>query len=322
MGVYNSEKYLAEAIESILTQSFSDFEFIIVNDGSTDNSFSICDRYANADDRVQIISNTTNIGLTKSLNIAIRLSRGRYIARMDGDDISLPQRLQKQIEYMDNFPEIGILGTYYAEVGPDSVIIAKKVSFPIEPIILNWRLLFENPIPHPTILVKREVYETVKGYDPTWKYSQDYDLFTRASLFTKLANYPEILLLRRPHENSISKSNNKEQRELALHICKNFISQIIHTDLEEELIKDIWDRQFSNIKTIGLLTEILIKTYRQISSNNIWTQEEKKLLDEYVAGKMYEYLKPNMSNLHILPHLAKVITTFPEYFRKKIWTFI
>ena len=111
MSVYNGERYLRPAVESILNQSYPDFEFIVIDDGSADNSRNILAEYAVQDSRLRIIPNETNLGLTRSLNKAIGLAHGRYLGRQDADDISLPQRLERQVAFLNAHPEVGLVGT-------------------------------------------------------------------------------------------------------------------------------------------------------------------------------------------------------------------
>ena len=112
MSVYNGEKYLKEAINSILNQTFKDYEFIIVNDASTDKSIKILEEYAKKDNRIGLIHNEKNIGLTRSLNKAIKSANGAYIARQDADDISLPPRLEEEVNFLDKHPTVGLVGSY------------------------------------------------------------------------------------------------------------------------------------------------------------------------------------------------------------------
>ena len=111
MAVYNAEKYLTEAVESILVQTFADFEFLIIDDGSVDGSAAILEDYAESDERVKVIHNSENLGLTKSLNIGLKLTQGKFIARIDADDVAVPERFEKQITFMDDHPDIGVCGS-------------------------------------------------------------------------------------------------------------------------------------------------------------------------------------------------------------------
>src|SRR3990172_12530717 len=116
MSAYNAEKYLREAIESILNQTFKDFEFIIINDCSTDKTKKIIEEYANKDARIKLINNATNLGLTKSLNIGLKEARGEYVARLDADDVALPERLEKQYEFMNKNRDITLTGAWAEKI--------------------------------------------------------------------------------------------------------------------------------------------------------------------------------------------------------------
>ena len=151
MPAYNSEQYVAESIESILNQTFTDFEFIIINDGSTDNTAKIIDEYAKRDERIKFVNNSKNKGLIGVLNEGLNLARGEYIARMDSDDISLPTRFERQIAYMELHPKCGVLGTWFQMFGNASNIVRhpKRIN------LLN--LLRDQHVGHPTVMIRKSV---------------------------------------------------------------------------------------------------------------------------------------------------------------------
>ena len=132
MPVYNAEKYVAEAVESILQQTYTDFEFIIIDDCSTDNSYGILQTYAAKDIRIRLFKNDVNNKLPNTLNFGIAQSNGKYIARMDADDISLPERFAKQVEFMESHPEIGVCGTLIKEFIDENEQITRMVEYPVE----------------------------------------------------------------------------------------------------------------------------------------------------------------------------------------------
>lgn len=151
MPVYNGEEYLREAIESILFQSFGNFEFLIIDDGSTDDSINIIASYT--DPRIRVITNGENIGIARALNKGIELARGKYIARMDSDDISLPKRFEKQVDFLDKNPEIGIVGSWIKTFGGRKTII---LAHPCNPEMVRIFFLFDSPLAHPTVMMRRE----------------------------------------------------------------------------------------------------------------------------------------------------------------------
>lgn len=190
MSVLNGEKNLKDAILSILTQTFNDYEFIIIDDGSTDKSKEIITSFQ--DSRIQFISNQKKLGLSASLNTAIKGSRGEYIARMDVDDISLPARLANQVSFMDSHLEIGICGTWVKLLGELNGQIWKYHS---KPQILRSELFFNNVFAHPTIMMRKKwMLENQLFYDPTLVKSQDYDLWVRCSQHFPMTNIKEVLL--------------------------------------------------------------------------------------------------------------------------------
>ena len=190
MSVYNGEKYLREAIDSILNQTFTDFEFLIVNDGSTDRTAEILQSYD--DHRIKIVDNAKNIGLTKSLNIGLRMARGEYIARMDADDVSMSLRLEKESELLDNKPEVGLVGIRY-EVIDEADKSFGIVKYPMTDKEIKRRLLEGTSFGHGSVMFRKECIETVGLYRPEFKYAQDYDFFLRISERYAVANISESL---------------------------------------------------------------------------------------------------------------------------------
>lgn len=171
MAMHNVQGTLDLAVQSILQQSYKEFEFIIIDDASTDNSLRLVKAYR--DPRIQVLQNTDNLGLAKSLNKAIRASRGEYIARMDADDVSDLSRLGKQIEYLNKNPLVDVLGT-------NALLIDKKgnaLGIKQKPrTFTRVYACFSNPVIHPSVMFRRRIFERVEGY-PNWKRGQDYGFF-------------------------------------------------------------------------------------------------------------------------------------------------
>jgi hypothetical protein len=247
MAVHNGEPFLREAIESILGQSFADLEFIIANDGSTDGTPSILADYARSDARVVLIENSTNIGLTRSLNRCLEPARGRYIARQDADDVSLPQRLAAQMDYLEAHPDIGLLGTAYTEIDPAGRPGAVR-RLPPNDTGIRWRMLFHNPFCHSTVVFRRGLLiphpaaggrasfppsasglnprTPVAGYDLSLPCAQDYELWSRLLQRTRAANLPEPLIKHRVHNASISATRLDEQTRICSRVSARQIAQL------------------------------------------------------------------------------------------------
>jgi glycosyltransferase involved in cell wall biosynthesis len=203
MSVYNNAPYLAHAIESILAQTFNDFEFLIVDDGSTDRSGEIIDRFAANDSRIRPI-HQANVGLIASLNRMIDEGRAPLIARMDGDDIALPERFARQVAFLDANPDIGVLGTGCTcidEDGRPSVYKFDNVTTP-EDVVED--LKNGPPLCHPSVVMRRDAVRAVGGYHRAYRHCEDYDLWLRLSENVRMANLPERLLLYRQSETQVS----------------------------------------------------------------------------------------------------------------------
>lgn len=203
MSVYNNAPYLPFAIDSICAQSFDDFEFLIVNDGSSDDSGAIIDRAASTDSRIHPI-HQANAGLIVSLNRMIDEARGDIIARMDGDDIALPERFARQIAYLDAHPQIGVLGTGCTCIDEDG----KPHPYRFENVVSTEEILDDlkngPPLCHPSVMMRREIVRAVGGYHRAYRHCEDYDLWLRLSERVPMANLPDRLLHYRQSESQVS----------------------------------------------------------------------------------------------------------------------
>lgn len=207
MPVYNGEKYLREAIDSILGQTYRHYEFIIINDGSTDDSVKIIHEYS--DERIRLVHNEKNIGLPATLNKGIELATGEYIARMDSDDISLPTRLEKQVKFMDDHPEVGVCGTWIRYIGvPRRPWRSTVYKYPTKPRDIKSRALFDSSFAHPSVIMRSSLLEKFQlRYDTEHLNAEDYGLWQKCGFCFPLANIPEVLLLYRVNPTSITNSN-------------------------------------------------------------------------------------------------------------------
>lgn len=231
MPVYNGEKHLKPAIESILNQTYKNFELLLVDDASTDASLHIMQSYN--DPRIRIIKNEKNLKLIKTLNKAIKLANGIYLARMDADDISLPKRLTTQVAFMKNNPDVGICGTWVKTIGIGKSMLCKT---PVSHKDNVATLLFRCSLMHPTVMMRKNIIEK-HGlfYDENFPHAEDYELWVRASQHTKLANIPQCLLLLRHHNEQVSKMHSDTQCNTANLIRKQLVQNIIPDVTDNEL---------------------------------------------------------------------------------------
>lgn len=204
LPVYNGQDYLEAAVASVLSQSFGDFELLIINDGSSDNSASIVEKMG--DPRIRFFQQT-NRGLAATLNRAISLARGEYIARQDQDDVYLPARLQKQVEFLDTHPDVGMVGTS-AEIFAGNERTTRFLRHPTDNASIKLELLFSNCFVHSSIMIRRAVFNDVGGYseDKTRQPPEDYELWSRVMKKYKLANLPEALTAYREVQGSMSRT--------------------------------------------------------------------------------------------------------------------
>lgn len=211
LPVFNAEKYLAESITSLIRQSFQNFELIIIDDFSSDGSNTIINHFALRDNRIIVIKNDVNLGIAKSLNKGIKKSRGEIIVRHDADDIAHLNRLKIQFDVFQTNPDIQITSSTAIINSPNNPGIHAKTIGNFNHNILDFLLLFDNPIIHPTTAFRKTLINIKDGYDEKIKYAQDYELWTR--LFNgqnyRLINIP--LIQYRIHSNSISSSKRAEQ---------------------------------------------------------------------------------------------------------------
>ena len=245
MPVHNAAAYLARAVEGILGQTFADFEMICVDDGSTDESPSILAAYDDA--RLRVVTQA-NAGVIGALNAGLERARGRYVARMDADDLSLPQRFRRQVEFLDAHPGIAVLGTFATRI--DAVgAPGEVIRTPVGPANIARCLAVRCPMIHPTVMFRREVYEALGPY-PDAAHVEDYLYWMRASRRFDLANLPEPLLQYRVHGAGVSERRRSEQ--MANH-------RMIRREFWNERPPESGDR-------------------------SCWRREHKRLVEEELAG--------------------------------------
>lgn len=207
LSVYDNAAYLASALDSILAQSFGDFELLAVNDGSTDGSAAILDDYAARDPRVRVI-HQENQGLIASLNRIIAEARAPLIARMDGDDIALPERFARQVAFLEAHPDHGLVGTQIRGITETGAIRRDHaIEHPTSAEAIGEALgssLAGSPLCHPSVMIRRDLLVAVGGYRAAYRHCEDYDLWLRLADRTRMANLPERLLLYRYSETQVS----------------------------------------------------------------------------------------------------------------------
>lgn len=294
MPAYNAAEHIKEAISSILEQTFTEFEFLIIDDGSTDSTVDIIKQFD--DSRIRLIHNEGNRGLIYTLNYGLELALGKYIARMDADDIALHTRLEKQVNFLENNPNISILGTAFVFLGT-----GHEIHHPNYNEEIRIKLLDDGAFAHPTVMMRRDVINS-KGirYNADYKYIEDYQFWVEAAIKNvKMANLDEVLLQYRQHSQQVSHQRYQEQEETKQRIKLEYLSHYFGGTLTpNELIS------VNKCFDIDLSAKILIldKLSRTNNRDNLFY---KKYFDRYIDILIYRNVPKD--RLITLKELLKVI---------------
>lgn len=213
MPAYNAQKYIAAAIDSILEQTFADFEFIIIDDGSSDKTASIIEEYAKKDDRIVFLQNSQNLKISQALNQGLEIAKGKFVCRMDADDWSYPERLRVQMDFMKAYPNVVICGADI-EVCDQNLNLLNTRTYPNTDSQIRGRIFKINPFAHPVTFYQAEIAKEAGGYDANFNLAEDYDLYFRMGKFGEFANIPKVLLKLRTHAQSLSTQNISQQSRL------------------------------------------------------------------------------------------------------------
>jgi len=210
MPAYNAEKYIAEAIDSILGQTFGDFEFIILNDCSADRTEEIILSYD--DPRIVYLQNEGNLGVAATLNKGLAAVKGEYIARMDADDISLPERFAKQVKYLDEHNDVAVLGCSIERFSSDRSLDIRSFSADVDSMMVD--MLFACGVAHPSVMMRTEVIRSLGGYDEEFNGLEDYELWCRVLEKHKITTLPDVLLRYRIHGSQVTQNPSARYLEL------------------------------------------------------------------------------------------------------------
>jgi glycosyltransferase involved in cell wall biosynthesis len=235
--VYNGGVYLEDAVQSILCQTYENIELIIINDGSFDNSVSIIQKFK--DHRIQLY-NQTNQGLAATLNRAIKLAKGEFLARQDADDISFPERFEKQVAFLKSYPSVGMVGTW-AEIWDKNKKTKRSHKHPSENLILKFELLFDSPFVHSSMMIRKNVFDKIGLYstDRLRQPPEDYELWCRVAREFEVANIPEILHIYREIPGSMSRIGPNPFLERLLNMSAENIAWVTGRDFHDPDITDL-----------------------------------------------------------------------------------
>ena len=293
MSAYNAERYIAEAVDSVLAQTFLDFEFLIFEDGSKDSTLSILKSYP--DSRIRLVENETNLGLTRNLERGMQMARGEFVARMDADDICMPHRLASQLNYFSTHPEVSVLGsavTFYGK-GREKVVGYQ----PLEHDEIKCALLYGFTMLHPSVMLRKTDFDRHGlNYDPMFKVSQDHDLWVRAIRKVKFANLREPLLDLRVHADRIGVMQNDLQRFFSSLIRKRQLDELGVTATSQDIqVLDEHERSVATWAAVDCRRfEDLL--HRIVEANSKVVIFNKDVLSEVGAGHFREVCRQLLLN--------------------------
>lgn len=288
MPVYDGARYLKQAINSILAQTYTNFELLIIDDASTDDSNRIIQSFK--DERIRLVTHKTNHNLTKTLNEGLNLAVGKYIARMDQDDVSLPTRLAKQVTFLDNNSEVGIVGTDVQIIDQ----LSKRgaiINFPKTPILIQWSLCFYSPLAHPTVMMHKKLIRDLGGYTSELlgrdaKFGgEDYALWCHASTITRLSNLNEILLYLRKHQTNMSKVYLKKHAKNTAKISQFMLSNALGTTIPINVV-DLLVNSPQVSDAHWEASSVIVRLHQSLIAKTVFSQKEHIIVLEDVAIRL------------------------------------
>lgn len=250
LPAFNAQEYIEEAINSILNQTIEDFEILVIDDGSTDDTHKIVEKMAGEDYRIKLLTNEKNMGLIYTLNRGLEEATGEYIARMDADDISLPERFERQIEYLKDNPDVWLCSVIVEFFGAKSEV----KNYYYSPEETKAELLYHNGVSHPGYMMRRELIKNEgHRYHPEYLHAEDYEFVVNVARTHEVGIVPKRLLLYRIHENQVSGVNSDITAATAKRVRKEQL-QNMGADLTAEEIEDFFDSSYSKNRNISIET--------------------------------------------------------------------
>lgn len=307
MSVYNGETYLEEAIESVINQTFQNWELIVINDCSTDRTAEILESFALRDERIKVHTNEVNLKLPSSLNKAISLSCGKYIARMDADDICLPDRLEKQYKFMEERKDVALSSCRFMTV-KNGVYASGGAGGRCDFEAIKSMLLVANPILHPGVIAKADVMKNL-NYDTTLTCTEDLELWTRMVMSNqKIEILPECLLIYRLHDKQITSTTLERQHTEVLKIEQKYYGSMLKEmdkEMAEFYISGIYFKENADIDKFLEYAKWL----RSVTSENF----KKNMVNYALFEILAEYKRCGISKADVI----KAMLAFNPYFLAK-----
>lgn len=321
MPVFNTARYINEAIDSILNQTYENFEFIIIDDCSEDESVAIIEGYE--DPRIKLIKNDRNLGISHTRNKGLAIAQGKYIAVFDSDDIAPKYRLEKQVSFLEKNPEFGLIGGAVQPINEEGEETGSAWDYPADPEEVPVRLLFGNYFAQPAVMIRAKVLSDTEPYNPKFVTAGDYDLWVRLSRVTKVWNLPELMLYYRMHGSGITR---KTKRDISLGSIKKIIAshldylEIDYTEEDLSIYLEITNNSYD--KSFDAFVKRLKRGYKPdiyfnlLSSIRIANQQHKrfdqKALDRVLEEKT-KLLKELYAKKYFVDHQTYDLKLLREF---------
>ncbi len=320
MPAYNAASFVLESIESVLSQTYPHFELIVIDDGSSDNTREIIGSVK--DDRVHLVVNDRNRGIIYTLNRGIDLAKGKYIARLDSDDLAMPARFEKQLAFMEQHPKTGACGTYFKVIDHDNKVL-QHVKFPAAPGDAKTYLLLHNCFCHSSVMMRTDMAKALK-YAKEYLVCEDHELWHRFSQVTQIANLPEYLTSYRIHGNNISTTKRETMFNSLKMLNRKMLTDIGMRFSEEELelhsaMLTYQSELFDQPRKLDALDNWIVKLYDYFKKHP--TLNEKVMIRIVikrwvVIARQTGHTKRILDNRFFSSHPGIFIE---ELFRKVVW---
>ena len=299
MPVYNDEKFVRFSIESILNQTFNNFEFIIINDASSDDTLKILEEYQ--DSRIKIVNNDINLRVPRSLNKGLSIARGKYIARIDSDDISVKERLEKQYLFLENNREFGLVGSYTEVIDENGKSIEFWNEYS-EPEYIFYTLSFWNCLVTSSVMFEKDLAIKLGGFDPDYDRTEDYELWYKITRVKKIYIIPEYLSKYRKNKSGVTAKYSEEQLKNAENVA------ITKTKISRELLhylKSV-NKPDSLGKKLSLVSQ-LYKVNKKIKKEGLKVSLNKKRLNEIANKRLWDFIKRDFISFKLKIFLKKLL---------------
>ena len=323
LPVYNSEKYVKLAIESVLNQTYQNFELIIINDASTDNSWEVVKTFH--DPRIILLENEVNLGTAATANRGIQVARGDFIARMDSDDISFPDRFEKQIAFFTSHPKVGILGGPFQEIAADGTKVRTPSVRLQEPYLIKFWLLIENVMNHPTIMIRKKVLDILGGYNPNLRASEDFDLWTRLAAVTEFSNLSDPLIYYRSYSENTSHILSGTLYENHIKICQREVEKLTGRKYAQEFLDGLFSGKPLSVSQARALIDFYRTCYVKFVKKESLTPQQQKRLLYTMSWRITKVIKRTEPKILLLDEKARAyihnkdlfVTELRNFFKSK-----